>query len=96
MCCKHTCDTISHTVLCVTHFEPPEGVARVGASVEKAAGFGSRAQQVLGWEALRLGDVTDLRDENKTGGKRKSGDKCKNNVTYISARYHPRAGCVRL
>lgn len=69
MCCKHTCDTISHTVLCVTHFEPPEGVARVGASVEKAAGFGSCAQQVLGWEALRLGDVTDLRDGNKTGGK---------------------------
>lgn len=69
MCWKHTWDTISHTVLCVTHFEPPEGVARVGASVEKAAGFGSRAQQVLGWEALRLGDVTDLRDGNKTGGK---------------------------
>ena len=98
MCCKHTCDTLSCTVLCVTHFESPEGVARVGASVEKAAGFCSCAQQVLGWEALCLRDVTNLRGENKTGGGGESqwqaGDKCKNNVTYISARYHPRAGYV--
>ena len=69
MCRKYTCDTISQTFLSVTHFESPQGVARVRASVEKAAGFGSCAQQVLGWKALCLRDVTNLRDANKKGGK---------------------------
>lgn len=46
----------------VTHFESPEGVARVGASVEKAAGLGSCTQQVLCREALGLRNVTNLRE----------------------------------
>lgn len=43
-----------------THFEPPEGVAGVGAPVEKAAGFGSGTQQVFGRKALRLRNVPNL------------------------------------
>lgn len=48
----------------------------------------------LGGPASGRCNGSERRKQN--GGKRKSGDKCKNNVTYISARYHPRAGCVRL
>ncbi|TNN50762.1 hypothetical protein EYF80_039027 [Liparis tanakae] len=41
----------------VPYFESPEGVARVGASVEKAAGLGSGTQQVLRGKTLGLGNV---------------------------------------
>lgn len=46
----------------MTHFESPEGVTGVGASVEEAAGLCSRAQQILCREALSLGNVTNLRE----------------------------------
>lgn len=48
-----------------TYFEPPEGVAGVGASVEKAAGFGSCTQQVLCRKALGLRNVPNLRERSE-------------------------------
>lgn len=49
-----------------TYFEPPEGVAGVRASVEKAAGFGSCTQQVLCRKALGLRNVPNLRESENS------------------------------
>lgn len=42
------------------NLKPPEWVARVGASIEEAAGLSASAQQVLRRQALGLRNVTDL------------------------------------
>lgn len=52
----------SHTC---TYLEPPERIARVWAFVEKATGLGARAQQVLSWKALGLGDVANLQQQRQ-------------------------------
>lgn len=52
---------IKHAVnLCRTCLEPPERVAGVWTSVEESAGFSARAQEILGWQSLRLRNVPNL------------------------------------
>lgn len=46
-------------VQCI-NLEPPQWIARVGASIEEANGLCASAQQVLRRQALSLRNVTDL------------------------------------